>query len=181
MGLMDQLKKENQGQSEGKYQAKSFDPYDQIGGAEPSQRSVYPLPGVYPALYCEQLKLIQSKNTGDTMFIAEFLVLESQVAERPSGTSMTWISNLRHQSAAGNVREFLAVLTNSTIEEIDAESARFVTSDKNPLRGRLVRLEASTTKTKKGGDFTVCKWVSIPDKFQEKAEDLRREVTDIPF
>lgn len=152
----------------------SGDPFDRIGDAEGSERSSYPIPGVYPVLYCERLKMIQSKMTGDDMFIAELSILESSVEGRPKGSSMAWVSNLRHLPSAGNIRAFLAALNNVPLDEVDAESARFACSDKNPCRGRLVRLEASETETKKGNAFTVCKWSSIFESMQKKADELRQ-------
>jgi len=150
------------------------DPFDRVGNAEPSDRSSYPIPGIYPVLYCERLKMIQSKLTNDPMFIAEFSILESDVAGRPKGASMAWVSNLRHMPSPGNVRAFLAALNGVVIEEVDSESARFACSEMNPCRGRLVRLEASETETKKGNPFTVCKWSAVSEGLQKKADELRQ-------
>jgi len=179
MGLLDQMQ-QNQGKKTEGFQQKSFDPFDQIGGATPSTRSNYPEPGIYPVLYCEQLKVITSRK-GDTLFVAEFTILESNVESRPKGMTMSWVPSFRWDSTPGNVREFLAILTNSKIEEVTAEVSRLVTSETNPLRGRLIKLEATNRKREGKTDITNLKWVSIPEEYQEKAEELRRMVCEVPF
>lgn len=151
----------------------SHDPFDRVGSAETSERSNYPLPGVYPMLYCDQLKMVTSRLSGDSIFVAEFDILESDVQARPKGTSLSWLCNLRHLPSPGNVREFLAVLNGVMVDEVDAEGARFACSKENPSHGRLIRLEATEVETKKGNPFTRCKWIPIPDEVQNNAKQLR--------
>jgi len=150
------------------------DPFEKVGKADGSERSIYPLAGVYPLLYCERLKMIESKLNGDSMFIAEFSILESNVADRPKGTTMAWVCNLRHLPSPGNVRAFLATLNGVPVNEVDSDSARFACGEKNPCRGRLVRLEAVNTETKKHTQFTVCKWSAVNEEMQKKADELRQ-------
>lgn len=180
MGILNQMKPTNTSQT-GQQSDAQWDPYDVIGKGQPSNRSNYIEAGVYPVLYCEQLKLVTSKTSPDRFFIAEFTILESKVSSHPSGITMAWVCNLRHQSSGGNVREFIATLANDSIEQVDAEVARYATSEKNPMRGRLIRLEATQVKTKKGGDFTRCKWVPISEDVQKQAEEFRAKACEIPF
>jgi hypothetical protein len=74
----------------------------------------------------------------------------------------------------GNVRAFLATLNGVPVNEVDSDSARFACGEKNPCRGRLVRLEAVNTETKKGNPFTVCKWSAVNEEMQNKADALRQ-------
>jgi hypothetical protein len=181
MGMLGNMKPTNATSQTTQQSDASWDPFDVIGKGQPSQRSNYIDAGVYPVLYCEQLKLITSKTTPDRFFIAEFTIIESKVASRPEGTVMSWVCNLRHPSSGGNVREFIAALANDSIEQVDAEVARYATSEKNPMRGRLIRLEATQVKTKKGGDFTRCRWVALPEDAQKQAEDIRTKACEMPF
>lgn len=157
------------------------DPFAAIGNAEPSERSTWILPGVYSLLYCQQLKMITSQNTGTPMFIAEFDILESGVKERPAGSSMTWICNMIHKPSPGNVRAFIAALFNTSVEEVDGDSARAVCGPDNPAMGRLIRCEATETLTKSNKPFTQCKWVAIDGDVQQKAEELRSAAFTTPF
>lgn len=158
----------------------SGDVFDSIEGAEARQSGVYPVAGVYPVLFVDALKMIKSRK-GDTIFIAEFDVIKSEVESRPAGTRMSWAVNFRHDAAPGNVKAFLAALMNVEPEKIDKDGARMAVSEKNPCHGRLIRLEASMTKTKTGNDFTICDWRSIPEPIQEKATDLREKAGFAPF
>lgn len=180
MGMFDRKNSTGQAvQKTAPASTKRVDAFDKIGDADASERSVYPIPGVYPLLYCERLKMIQSKLSGDDMFIAEFTILDSNVDSRPKGTSMSWVCNLRHLPSPGNIRSFLAALNDTAVEEVDAEGARVCCSDENPCRGRLVRLEAAETATKAGTPFTICKWISIPEAVQVKAEEKFKALTDV--
>lgn len=156
------------------------DPFNQIGGSTPSQQGVYPIPGVYPVLFLDSMKIIKSRK-GDTLFIAEFDICQSEVPTRPVGTRMSWIVNFRHDASPGNVKMFMAALMGITVDEVDAEGAKFACSDKNPCRGKLIRLEASETITKSGNPFTVCKWHTLPEEMQNRAAEIRAEAGFQPF
>lgn len=151
----------------------SADIHDIIGTAATSESGVYPEPGVYPILRIDVAKVIESRK-GDKLFCAEMEILDSQVAERPAGTTMSWMANLtKHDAAAGNVRKFLASAAGITVEQVDPEGSRAAVSPQNPLHGRLVRLEAVATKTRAGGDFTLCKFSALPEELQARSTELR--------
>jgi hypothetical protein len=160
----------------------SRDPFSKIGDADGSNQGIYPEPGLYPCLYVDVLKVIQSRK-GDDLFIAEFDILQSDVNIRPPGTRMSWMANLtRHEAAPGNVKTFLATLMDVPLEEVDAESSKYACSPDNPCHGRLIRLEASIIKTKeKKTDFTLCKWFTLPNDVQAQAEELRKQAGFAPF
>jgi hypothetical protein len=155
-------------------------PFARIAGAEASEGGVYPLPGAYPILYVDTLKMIRSRK-GDDVFIAEFEIIQSDVEDRPVGTRMSWAVNFRHDASPGNVKAFLAAVMAVQATEVDGEGAQYACSDKNPCHGRLVRLSASQTKTRTGNDFTLCKWSPIPKAVQEKADELREAAGFTPF
>lgn len=151
---------------------KSNDPFSRIEDSEGRTGGIYPLPGVYPVLYVDTLKMIRSRK-GEDVFVAEFDILQSDLPERRAGTRMSWAVNFRHDASPGNVKAFLAALMNVPQAEVDGKSAQYACGDKNPCHGRLIRLEAVLTKTKGGNDFTLCNWRSLPDEIQAKATELR--------
>jgi hypothetical protein len=155
-------------------QSSGSDPFSRVGDSDGKMGGVYPLPGVYPMLYLDVIKMIKSRKNDD-VFIAEFDIVQSDVQERPAGSRMAWAVNFRHDASPGNVKSFLASLMNVDVKEVDADSCRLACSDKNPCHGRLIRLEATQTKTKTGNDFTLCNWRPIPDEVQKEAEDKRKE------
>lgn len=154
-------------------QPSSADPFAKIEASDGKQGGVYPLAGVYPLLYVDALKMIRSRK-GEDMFVCEVEILRSEVADRPFGTRMSWIGNFRHDATAGNVKTLIAAVMNCPQAEVDSAGAQYACSDKNPCHGRLVRLEAVGTKTKAGGDFTLCNWRALPDEIQAQAEALRK-------
>jgi hypothetical protein len=157
------------------------DPFSKIGSSDPSESGVYPEAGVYPLLFVDSLKMIQSRK-GDDLFIAEFDIVQSEVDTRRPGTRMSWVANLsKHDAAPGNVKLFLATLMDVPLDQVDSDGAKFACSTDNPCRGRLIRLEASTIKTKAGGDFTRCSWRSVSKEVQAQSEELRQKAGFTPF
>lgn len=151
------------------------DVHDMIGSAKVTEGGVYPLAGVYPILYLDAVKMVDSRK-GDRLFCAEFDIIRSEVDERPAGSRMSWMANLtKHDAAPGNARAFLAAAAGIDPENVDAEGSRAAVSPQNPLHGRLVRLDASQTKTRAGGDFTLCRFSALPDELQARAEALRED------
>ena len=182
MGLFDQYQGQQQAATVPPQarQASASDPFSRIGDSEGRQGGVYPMPGVYPLLYIDVLKMIRSRKNED-VFVAEFDILESEVGERPAGTRMSWPVNFRHDASPGNVKSFLAAVMNVPQEQVDGRGAQYACGDKNPCHGRLVRLEATMTTTKAGNPFTLCTWRGIPDDVQAKADELREHVGFPPF
>jgi len=149
-------------------------PFDRVAASEGRFGGVYPQPGVYPLLYIDVLKMIRSRK-GEDVFIAEFDVLESEVPSRLKGTRMSWAVNFRHDASPGNVKAFLAAVMNVPQNEVDGKGSQYACSADNPCHGRLVRLEATQTKTKAGTDFTLCNFRPVPDDIQAKAAELRKQ------
>lgn len=157
------------------------DLHDLIGNAQVTDGGIYPEPGVYPVLFLDACKMVESRK-GDKLFCAEFEILESNVDERPAGSRMSWMANLsKHDAAPGNVRAFLAAAAGITPDGVDAEGSRAAVSSANPLHGRVLRLEASNTKTRAGGDFTLCRFSALDDGMQAKAKELREAAGFSPF
>lgn len=183
MGMFDNQNKQQSSQGSVGYNDPApagATPFDAVGSSTPNEGGVYPVPGVYPVLFCDVLKMTQSRKRED-LFIAEFDILESQVEERRAGTRMSWVVNFKHDAAPGNVKLFLAALLDIPPGEVDAEGAKYACSAENPCHGRLIRLEATNTITKAGNDFTLCKWRSLPKEKQDQSTDLRAQAGFTPF
>ncbi len=149
--------------------------FDGIGKAQVNQGGNYPLPGIYPLLYVNAVKKIVSQNTQDTMVIVELDILESKVPDRAVGSSMSWIVNLKHQPALGNLKGFLATAMSVEPDMVDSAGADYAVSAENPLKGRLMRCEAIEITTKnKGNPFTKCKWLPIEPEVQQRNEELHQ-------
>lgn len=146
--------------------------FDRIGKADVSRTGVYPVAGVYPVLYVDVVKMFRSRKSDD-LFTAEFLILESQVIDRPAGSKMTWQTNMKHDAGPGNARGFIAAVMSCKIDEVTAQAATLTCSAENPCHGRLVRLLATQIETRAGNPFTVCDWVSLPEDQQVQAEAAR--------
>ncbi len=159
---------------------KARDVFDDIERSDGRAGGIYPIPGVYPVLYVDVVKMIRSRK-GDDVFIAEFEILQSAVVDRPGGTKMSWAVNFRHDASPGNVKAFIAAVANVPQNAVDAQGCRRACSTENPLHGKLVRLEASMTKTHAGNDFTLCTWRPVPDELAKKAQELRDQVFGAPF
>jgi hypothetical protein len=158
----------------------AYDPFSQIGQAEVSVQGVYAAPGVYPVLYLDNMKMIESRKH-DILFVAEFDILKSEVPSRPAGSRISYIVNFRHDAGPGNVKEFIATLMDVSPQEVDENTARIACSEKNPCRGRLIRLEAILTTTRTGNDFTIHRWTVIQEEIQTQAEKLRESAGFTPF
>jgi hypothetical protein len=144
--------------------------FDQVAGASPTEGGIYPKPGIYPLVFIDAVKMIRTRK-GEDMFVAELCILNSEVAERPAGSRMSWCANFKHDAAASNVKLFLAAAMGMPVDSVDAAGMQFACSDQNPLYGRLLRIEASNIETRSGNPFTVCKWHAIADEHQARSEE----------
>lgn len=182
MGLFEKQESTNNGMAQA---SSGYDPFDKIANAEATERSSYFEPGVYPILMLDVMKTTNSRQ-GDLLFIAEFNIIKSDVPSRAPGSRAVWIANFRHDPTAGNVKQFMASLMLVSPDEIDADSAKFMCSESNPARGRLIRLEAVELTTDKNGNprskpFTRHDWRPVPQEIQEQAKELRVQAGFPPF
>jgi hypothetical protein len=156
------------------------DVFDRVANADEQEGAAYPVPGVYPVLMVDTLKMIESRK-GDKLFVAELEVIQSDVPERPAGSCMQWVANFRHDPTPGAVKTFFARIMGVDGSEVTSDALRYAIGEKQPCRGRLVRLEANMVKTKSDRDFTKCTWRELPEAMQEKAQELRAEAGFAPF
>ena len=161
------------------YEEKSSgsDVFSRIAEAKQQEGGVYIKPGVYPILMVDVIKVIKTRK-GDDMFVAEFEILQSKVEDRPAGTKVSLTHNFRHETTPNLVKTFFAKMMGVMDDEINEEGLRYAVSEKQPCKGRLVRLEASK---KEGKDYLVHTWTEIPQSTQDKADELRAEAGFAPF
>lgn len=150
---------------------------DLVGGAEPTKQGVYLVEGMYPLLQINACKIQVSRKSGGQLFIAELLILESQVPSHPKGLEVSWTANLtHHQPAAGNVRQFIATASNSPVDAIGKDHFSAAVGPNNPLSGRLIGCQCTNITTQKGNPFTKHIWTAVPEDLQRQAMDIRRQV-----
>jgi hypothetical protein len=128
-----------------------------IGDATPTDGGNYIGVGVF-VLKNDVLKGITSRK-GDDMFVSEWGVVESTNEKQPAGTHVSWLSNLRHDAALGNIKACLAAVSGvKEIEDDDAEEA--IDEEKQPLCGHFVKAEVTEITTKAGNPFNKVRWTT---------------------
>lgn len=144
-----------------------------VAGSKVNSGGVYVLPGVYPAVEVTAVKSMQSRKN-DALIIVEMDILASEVDGRPAGSAMSQVYNLtKHDAAPGNVKAFIAAAYGKNPDEVTEEVFALVISEHQPLAGRLVRVDASLTKTKAGSDFTIVRYSPLPEEVQKGRTQLR--------
>jgi hypothetical protein len=138
--------------------------------------------GHYPVLGLDVCKW-HTNDLGVLFFVAEFGVIGSEVSSRPAGSRVSWVRNMTHRPAAGEVKSFVAALMNGTTDQVDSAAMETITSSDNPASGRLIRCEATEKiSSKTGKPFTVCRWSSIAEDVQAQAVQLRQQAGfEMPF
>lgn len=167
---------------------------DKVAGSDVSGGGVYFLEGVYPTLWIERCQLKTSRK-GKELFIAEFKILQSNVEGRGAGSEVSQVYNLTdHEAAAGNVKAFIGAamdddaFAHAKMEDMTPEeradfikAVQDVVGESNPLKGRLVRAEASVIQTRAKTDFTLVKFSGLPEAAQAKAMALYEAAGFAPF
>lgn len=153
------------------------DLYSGIDNVQTSERDANIVQGVYPLLYVDTIKVFKSQRSGSNIFVASFDIIESDVANRPKGTSMSLVMNYsKHPEVKmRNIKEFLVALNDCSDEDIDSTAFRLICSDKNPCHGKLIRLEAVEDESKTGARYMRYTWRTIDKNRQEQAEELRKQ------
>lgn len=156
--------------------------FSKIKGARGSRGGLYLGPGNYvvQVLRCQMRESFKGKNC----FIAELLIVESDVEELAKGAEPSFVINLDSDYpdlALGNVADFmragLASLADQHDEtrpddleevEVDEEVADTITGEDNLLAGVYLTAKAWNHKTREGNDFTRIKW-GVPDDVKKLA------------
>lgn len=110
------------------------------------------LAGKY-VLEIEKVKKFTTRK-GEKTIIIESRAVESSNPDRPIGQRCDIMIMKRWDSFLETVKEFAAAATPCELKEVDEAGMEYMTTDKNPLKGRCVRVEAVNVTTKAGGAFT---------------------------
>lgn len=152
------------------------DVFDAIAGADKkSNQGVYPKPGSY-LLWVDLMKMATNFE-GHSLFVASFDIIESSNPERPKGTKMddAWNITKQPKLAPPDVKAFVAAVAGIPFEQVNADGLRLAVSDKNPMHGKLVLLQAAQReKRNSDGEFTVRRYSSVPPEYQARAKELRQ-------
>ena len=147
-----------------------LDVFGEVEKASASEGGQYILPGMH-LLEINKLLLKVSQKDGDTLFIAEFKVIESDCEEMTPGSSRSWIVNMSNkQTGPGNVKAFFMGM-GPDLQESDitkADMAKAI-SVEQPAAGIRLKCEAWHVETSKGGLFTRTRWEfdSRPEEEEE--------------
>lgn len=153
--------------------------FEGIADAEVFEQGNYFEPGGKYRLMVNRILLKDTQRSG-MGFIVEFKVLRSSLPDKHAiGSKGSWFQGMTDKKVAlPAIKEFMAALCkvnlnnpeekeefNSSIEEILKEAtAEFEGGpEKHPFHGMQVDLETWSKVTQKGNDFTVHKWIIIPE------------------
>lgn len=132
--------------------------FGNIGNAKYSEGGVYLGPGVF-RLEIVAVKVFKTRK-GQQAFCAEFIVHESSNKDHQPGSTCSWMVTLDKEPAMGNIKQFIAAVYETDMDEVTEAVADMVTDEeKNPTKGMFVRASANQIKTRKGGDFTKVKFI----------------------
>ena len=134
-----------------------------IKDAKATQGGLYFLEGNYKVKICRVFSMTSRKK--EDLFIVECEILESDNPNRKPGMRPSWVVNLKHDAALGNIKGFVAAVngidpsdSEKVDELVDEEACEVVASKENPMEGTVMPLQCVNTKTREGGDFTLHKW-----------------------
>lgn len=144
-----------------------------IEKADITERGIYIFPGFTGRLKVRRTLSKDSIKAGLAL-IVEFHVLESNLEAHPVGSSVTWFQKMSDKTVAfPAIKAFVAAVAGFAAGDkaaIDAEIGpnmeallddAVANETSNALVGQEVRCETFSTKTKKGFDFTVHKWLPV--------------------
>lgn len=137
-----------------------------VEDAKVGQGGVYFLAGKY---LVEVVKCFaMSSRKREDLFIVECMIHESNNAERPAGTTASWIVNFKHDAALGNIKGFIAACNGidpsdeaKVNEEVNEEVCEYAVDDDNPLAGTTLQVTATQITTRDGGPFTLHSWEPV--------------------
>lgn len=118
--------------------------------------TAYVLPGLYPALRVMTCRSAVPKVSRHKVYIVDFEIIKSEVVEREVGSVLTWVTR-----DGLSLQSFLADVLNKSFDEVSTPDLHHVFGDDDPLKGRLLRCEATERITKSKHSYTCCKWSPI--------------------
>lgn len=141
--------------------------FSNISQAQFSEGGNYLKEGVFRL---EVMKVILKKTRKGPMgFIAELRIVQSSNKLHEIGSDVTWMTLDSQEPFLGNVKQFIASVSDVEMNTVDEAAAEFVVDEAQPLKGLFVRASAVNITTQKGKAFTKVKF--IPDSVGDAGAD----------
>lgn len=149
--------------------------FSKIGEVRPKIQANYFKPGHY---LVRLDKVLGKKNRkGEDQFVIEMTIVhvynDMDGKGHKVGEECANVINFKHDMALPNVKRFLMACLQRPEQDITPQVCDRVVSDKQPLAGLIVEVQAINTVTKKGQDFT-----DVGYKRPVPASVLMNELTD---
>lgn len=131
--------------------------YSGMDDADVNNGGVYFTPGDYKVEVVKVFDIESRKR--DDLFIVECVVLEAsgEGTKRP-GSKPSWVVNLKHDSALGNIKGFLIACLDCEPEEVGVNEVEEAVGEDNPMAGSILNLTVEQITTKAGHPFNVHRW-----------------------
>lgn len=115
------------------------------------------LPNLRAGTYLFQIdavKMVKSRSKG-AFFVVEVTILEAQgEGANEVGSRASWMVKMSLDNALGNIKGFVAALTNEPLTAVTSSLCDELVAEDQPAKGERVRAHAFIIKTKSGNDFT---------------------------
>ena len=132
-----------------------------IEQAKPSKGGIYFEPGNY------LVEIVECKGGKTFMkrpfFVVETKILESDNANRRPKTNCSWMAMLDQPSGLPNVKAFCAVAHGCSDDDVDEAGVEHIISAAQPFKGKKMRVQAISIKTRENKDFTKIVWSLAED------------------
>lgn len=154
-----------------------------IKDAKMSEGGTYLKPGAYPEIEVLGFKAGRSRK-GEDFVVASLKIGPGATGPEcnPPGSVADWMVMMKHDSALGNVKAFLAAVAGCSPGEIDEEVAEASLGEEQPLAGLKVSADASEITTRSGGKFTKVRWYAHqPEKPAETPKPAAPPAKSLPF
>jgi hypothetical protein len=106
-------------------------------------------------LECIELRAFKSKKPPFApFFVGDFKVLSTTNDAHPIGSSASWLVNMTHSPALGNIKQFaVSMVPDLTEDEVTEEAMEAMLGEDQPCKGLKVGASCQVVKTKAGYDF----------------------------
>ena len=132
-----------------------------VADSKPTVGGKYFLPGNY-------LVEIQRCKEGETrkkipFFVVECKIIQSDNPDMKVGTDCSWLVMMDKDAAPGNIKAFVMAAAGVEEDEVDEAGCEEICSERQPLAGTKMRVEAYNKPTKAGMPFTRLNWELVED------------------
>lgn len=147
---------------------------DSVKSVESRRQSEYVAPGRYLFRINDFKEGTTRKN--DDFVVAELQVVDSSDLDRhPRGSERSYWQKTSADTAARNIRTFIAKALNCpddalTAEMIDKAFEKKEDTGRSPLSGLLIACNAREITTRAGRPYTLCDWIAVDQDVESLAD-----------